>query len=355
MNRTLTEDSTASPTTNPPIGVVEQAVEWHVLMHSGETSAQDKYNFAQWHSQSDNAQAYRRLETIWNQFDDAEPTPAQQALKQTLTEPAPTLVDSTSAAKRTGRLLSVLILLCLTVASTLNLQTVPGDSLMAGYLFSGRLFADHKTHVGEQQMIVLSDQTRLYLNTFSAVNIEYSDDERRIHLLQGEIAIEVAKDSQRPLVVISQQGTSRALGTRFSVRDRGDVADVKVTESNVEVCAKAPPSQTPASACQQLRAGEQTQFGQHRVQTPQNISTAFISDWPQQQLIVDDQPLVTVLEELSRYHSGHIRIDRDSLAALRVSGVFPLNDIERSLQVLQASLPVSVTTYTSRLILVELE
>jgi transmembrane sensor len=333
---------------------VQQAADWHVLMHSGEADAEEEQAFKQWHAIENNAEAYQRLEAIWGRFDEVETGPARKALQQVLLNKTPT----GKASKKGRRSVAALASICLAVSIGLSLQTAPSDRLWAGYLLSGRLFSDYSTGVGEQRLIVLSDQTRLRLNTFSAVNIEYTGKQRTIHLLQGEIQLDVAKDAARPLVVVSEQGTARALGTQFIVRDRGAIIDVSVTESKVDVCTAKTESTEFAStqgenrACERLQAGERTQLSHQSVQPPQTINTSFISDWSQQQLIVDDQPLLDVLDELSRYRTGHIRIDRKALAQHKVSGVFPLNDIERSLQALAKSLPISVKAYTPLLTVV---
>lgn len=322
---------------------VQQAADWHVLMHSGEADSDDKKAFKQWHAIKDNAEAYRRLEAILGRFDEVETAPARKALQQVLLDKTP----ADKISKKGRRSVAALASICLAISIGLSFKTISRDSLLAGYLFSGRFFSDYRTDVGEQRTIVLSDQTRLRLNTFSAVNIEYTGKQRTIHLLQGEIQLDVAQDGARPLVVESAQGTARALGTQFIVRDRGAIIDVSVTESKVEVCtAIADLKRGENRSCEQLQAGEKTQLSNHQVQPPQIINTGFISDWSQQQLIVNDQPLLDVLDELSRYRTGHIRIDRKALVQHNVSGVFPLDDIERSLQALAKSLPISVKTYT---------
>ena len=339
-------------TVTPAALNVQQAADWHVLMHSGEADTDEQKAFKHWHAIEGNAEAYQRLDAIWGRFDALTTEPARKAVTQTLLDKTPT----NKASKRT-RSLTALAIVGLVVSLGLIVQAPSTDRLLTGYLLSGRLFSDYSTRVGEQRLIVLGDQTRLRLNTFSAVNIEYTGKQRTIHLLHGEIQLDVAKDSLRPLVVVSEQGTARALGTQFAVRDRGDVTDISVTESKVEVCTTDVPntetkSTDTISNCEQLQAGEKTQLSDKHVQPPQAINPGFTSDWSQQQLIVDDQPLLDVLDELSRYRSGYIRIDRKALAQHQVSGVFPLDDTARSLQALATSLPISVKTYTSLLVVV---
>lgn len=338
--------------------LVEQAAYWHAAMQSGEISAEDKNTFNVWHSIAENAEAYQRMAAMWGQVDSAElaAEPERNSVRQSTMQNsslqksilqkvlAEQKGDAGKTKRRvTGALASISLLV---IGMIFGLQRMQDENRIADYLLSGRLLSDYSTSVGEQQLITLSDQTHIYLNTFSAINVEYTENQRVIHLLQGEIHLEVAKDSARPLVVMSEQGSARALGTQFIVRDRGSITDVTVTESRVEVCV------VNATQCQQLEEGEKTEIGNDRVQRPQPVSTGLIHDWPQQLLIVDNQPLVDVLDELRRYRPGYMRVDRQALSQYIVSGVFPLDDISKSLQVLEGSLPIKVQTYTELLAVV---
>jgi len=307
---------------------IQQAAQWHLLMKSGEANAGHKKNFNDWYALADNATIYRRFETLWSSFDEVDSPSARHALQQA--------IKKAPSSRRTGLPATALALMIVSISC---LQIIPNDGVLSSYLLSGRLLSDHRTAVGEQRVIVLSDNSRLHLNTFSAVNIDYNDQQRRIHLLQGEIQLDVAKDTNRPLIVISKQGTARALGTQFSVREKEGVTDVTVTESTVEVCAHA-------AACQALKAGEKTWINDNQVGPTQKNNDGLFLDWSSHQLIVDDQPLLDVLDQLSRYHLGYIHIDRKALSQYRVSGAFTLNDIPQCWQILAMSLPIKITRYT---------
>ena len=50
--------------------------------------------------------------------------------------------------------------------------------------------ADYQTAVGEQRKLRLTDGTRLWLNTASAVDADYGPELRRLTLLTGELFME---------------------------------------------------------------------------------------------------------------------------------------------------------------------
>lgn len=323
---------------------LQQAAEWHVLIHSGEADDEDLRNFDAWKARPDHAKAYEELDAVWNQFDAAVSPPARQALQHALEDGEQ---PKTSRVKKAGAALCGVLALLVCATAILQSQRPPSTGVwLAQYLSPGYLLADHNTDVGEQQTIVLSDGTRIVLNTFSAIDVEYSRGQRQIHVLQGEIYLDVASDPNRPFTVVSEHGSATALGTRYSVYDRGDETDVIVTESRVRVCAS---SHTDSAQCEGLRAGQATSVSPNGVAAPRPANLGFKHDWTTNQLIVDNQPVLKVLDELSRYRWGMIHIDREALAGYRVSGVFPLDDPDRALAVLERSLPIEVSHYTSLL------
>lgn len=97
------------------------------------------------------------------------------------------------------------------------------------------LLADHATATGEQQQITLPDNTQLMLNSRTVVDIDFTAQQRRIHLHSGEVYICSGHnpDEQRPLLVITNEGSLRALGTAFVVQRQNDATRLEVTEAAV--------------------------------------------------------------------------------------------------------------------------
>ncbi len=63
--------------------------------------------------------------------------------------------------------------------------------------------------------------------------------------------------------------------------------------------------------------------------------------WRDGVLVAQDQPLGHFLRELSRYRPGVLRWD-ETLEALRITGSFRLDNTDRILTLLAASLPLDV-------------
>ena len=52
------------------------------------------------------------------------------------------------------------------------------------------LRADHHTSTGQRQRLVLADGSRVWLNTRSALDVDYRRQERRLIVLDGEILVQ---------------------------------------------------------------------------------------------------------------------------------------------------------------------
>ena len=65
-------------------------------------------------------------------------------------------------------------------------------------------------------------------------------------------------------------------------------------------------------------------------------------NWTRGIVQFEEAPLARVLAELARYRRGHLGY-ADDVAALRVTGTFPLHDSDRALRLLSEALPVHIS------------
>lgn len=240
-------------------------------------------------------------------------------------------------ARRIGAVLA--LALTLAVPTWLALRACPPAYLMA----------DLHAATGQWQTQTLPDGTQLTLNSATAVNLRFDASRRTLELVQGEILVDVAHDAQRPFVVETPQGRLQALGTRFVVRREPEATVLSMIASRVSVQA--------AQGGERVRvdAGQRVRITPQGVGALEAFDAASLSDaWRLHQLVVRDRPLAEVLDELNRHRPGRIQYDRDSLAALRVSAVLPLDDTDRALQLLLNSFPrLRVRTLTPYWVMVD--
>lgn len=209
-----------------------------------------------------------------------------------------------------------------------------------------RLQADEMTATGERRVVKLPDGSTLHLDTHSAVALDFTGDRRVVRLLSGEAAFTVAPDRSRPFTVETNGGSATALGTRFLVRRDGDNASVTVTEHSVRVSCP-----TPQGASAVVAEGQSVTYGIHGLGRTAPTNTADAMAWTEGVLVFKDAPLNQVVAEIGRYHRGYVRVLGDA-QALRVSGVFRIDDPVAALDQLQRSLDLSSTRLSDRLIFI---
>ncbi|MCB5189492.1 FecR family protein [Methylobacillus arboreus] len=198
--------------------------------------------------------------------------------------------------------------------------------------------ADRRTGVGEQRRLTLADGTSLLMNTDSALDVEFLDDERRITLHHGEILITTAKDP-RPMVVATSNGTVTPVGTRFSVRHENHAP------TRVMVAAGAVRLQARNSANSQLlTAGMQAEFTGQAIMQPAALNHNNMA-WASGMLVVERMPLSAFVAELNRYHRGRLDCAGDA-ADILVSGAYAVTDTRAVIGLLQETLPLRAQYFT---------
>lgn len=290
---------------------VAEAIEWLALQRSGTMGAADQQRFEHWlHASPDNGQAWQRL---------------QQRLGQAFST-APGLSREVLSRAGDGRRQLLR-----------GALSVTGLGLGAWWLHGQGLLSlgasDLQTGVAQRQPFTLADGSRVLLNARSRVDLAFDAQQRTLILREGALNIEVAADATRPLVVRTAFGEARALGTRFSVAldERG--AQVWVQSSRVQ-------ASVPGASALELRAGQGAWLDGRQVH-PLDPRQARAAAWEDGLLEVHDRALGEVVQALRPYRRGWLRITEDA-AALRVSGVFALDDSEQTLRTLQEVLPIRV-------------
>ena len=215
-----------------------------------------------------------------------------------------------------------------------------------------------QTMVGEERSFTLQDGSVVFLNTNSKVRVGWFSTERHIDLVRGEARFKVAKDANRPFTVATDTAAVRAVGTVFNVREDPASTQVAVLEGQVEVtAAPAPDILTPAQAPTEggsvpvpprpvarvrLAAGERAAVTNLGIQTNTGPAIESVMAWTERRLVFRDQPLIAVIGEFNRYRMQPLVLDDPELAAVKISGVFDLNDTESLIAYLGAYETVQV-------------
>lgn len=202
-----------------------------------------------------------------------------------------------------------------------------------------RWMADYSTATGERKRFTLADGSVLQLNTDSAVNVRFDSRQRLLLLERGEMLLNTAKDTARPLRVSSRDGLFEALGTRFVLRQDKRSTRLSITDGSVAIAPRVR-GQTTAIA----KAGQTYEINGDSALLAEH-SNMDSGAWVDGLIITRDMRLADFLAEIGRYRHGHLHCDA-SVADLRLSGVFRLDDTDQLLALLPQTLPVRVEKRT---------
>lgn len=196
------------------------------------------------------------------------------------------------------------------------------------------------TKTAERHVATLEDGTQVDLNARTALNIDFTRDERRVRLVSGEALFTVAKDAKRPFIVKTSMGSVRVTGTVFNVRTANtEQVEVTVLEGTVHV---RPLGDTARE--QSMTAGLQAVLNGHNVTVrtlPEGAALDAVA-WRQGQVVFDDTPLSEAIERFAAYHARAIVVD-SKVADLRLGGRYSLDDLNGFLESIESVLPVQVS------------
>jgi len=310
-----------TPMSSKPVSarVLDAAIAWQLSL-DGDASAVEREEFAKWHAaHEEHARAWRQLGMLDQRFSVAS-GPARTALLQ-----------SREGLRRRVRKLG---------RGVASVVLVAGLALFAGerYLPVDYWLADQRTATGEQRTLHLSDGTRINLNTHSALDVRFDEQQRRIVLQEGEVLIETGHNDSRPFIVETRDGRMRALGTRFLVKREDQGTRLGVLQSAVAARPQA------AQDEQVFKQGQQVLMRRAGLEPLPPLNPG-ADAWTRGMLVVDNARLGDLIKELGRYRRGYLGVAPE-VADLRITGSFPLQDTDLALNALLPTLPVTIERHT---------
>ncbi|MGY2046054.1 FecR domain-containing protein [Pseudomonas pergaminensis] len=301
--------------------LIDSATRWYVLLRSGQATAGDWQQYEQWRAADPRHDALcRQLETRLGVFQVPQAQGVSgQVLQQALEAPSSRRQVLQVALAGAGVAIGAALL-----AKPLGVPLT-------------ELTADIRTGTGERRTVTLDDGSELLLNAQSAADIQFDPQRRLVRLREGELLAKVASDRIRPFLIQTEQARLRAYGTRFLVREREGQGQVVALNGAVDIDGQN-------GERLQLAAGHEVHYdraGFGPVQASSSGATAWVDGFLQ----VRDRPLAEVIDALRPYHNGVLRLD-PSVAGLRVSGFYRLDNPQQILDTLARTLPIHITRRT---------
>lgn len=191
------------------------------------------------------------------------------------------------------------------------------------------VLTDYATSVGEIRQVRLDDGSVVHLGADSAIDTDYGDGYRRVHLVTGQAFFEVASDPQRPFVVRAGGLDVTVLGTAFDVQRTSRSYIVGVQHGAVAVRYQG----AHRTVERQLAPGEQLRIARGDGSVAlEPIAPGTVAAWRHGRLFVHERSVADVVETLQRYYHGRILVPDRALAERRVTGSYRLDDLDRALR-----------------------
>ncbi|MDO7899374.1 FecR family protein [Pseudomonas citrulli] len=302
--------------------ITDAAAHWCMRLHASDCTDAERQAFKQWHDADPlHAFEYEAMLDIWataDQLPRAEPAPL-----------APARPRPRSRWSRLAVAAAVLVIgLPLAAFTGWNLGWVPN----AYERFEAGATVRHVT---------LGDGSQVELNLGSELVFANYKHERRVTLEKGEAFFDVSHDRQHPFVVRAGQGQVRVTGTRFNVWMYQDQVRVTLVEGSVWVTS----NQAHGSTGSQLSPGMQASYkaGDHQPQVRDIDASDSSLAWRSGKLVLDNLSLSDALPLINRYLARPVMLADNSTGALRIGGIYNLNEVQNLVPSLPKVLPVYLT------------
>jgi len=212
----------------------------------------------------------------------------------------------------------------------------------------------YRTHTGERRMVTLVDGSQIQLDALTELRVDYSERARDLELISGQARFDVARDVERPFTVKVAGKKVVATGTAFNVDLLGGDLFVTLIEGKVAVLPKAAAAQrtSPVGSLSslstlklkvtpiELEAGQQLAILEDGATRIAAVSIQGVTAWQSGQIVVEDEPLASVVLRVNRYSERAINLLDQQIASLRISGVFNTGDVDGFVAIITQYLPV---------------
>ncbi|MBT2298621.1 FecR family protein [Pseudomonas fluorescens] len=302
--------------------ITDAAAHWCMRLHAVDCTDAERLAFKQWHDADPlHAFEYQAMLEIWAVADH---------LPRVEAPPSPTPVSRPrSSWSRWAVAAAVLVL-------GMPLAAYTGWSL--GWVANSYERFEADTSV---RHITLSDGSQIELNLGSELVFANYKHERRVTLKKGEAFFDVSHDTRHPFVVRAGQGQVRVTGTRFNVWLYQDQVRVTLVEGSVWVTSH----QALAGTGSQLSPGMQASYkaGDYQPQVRDVEDNDSSLAWRNGKLVLDNLALSDALPLINRYLERPVMLADNSTGALRIGGIYNLNEVKNLVPSLPKVLPVYLT------------
>ena len=160
---------------------------------------------------------------------------------------------------------------------------------------------------GKRSTLTLSDGSKLWLNSGSILEFpsQFSGDKREIHLVSGEMYIEVAHDQNKPFLVQTDDFQVRVYGTKFNISKYSVFPkSVVLVEGSVGLKASGIKEHF-------ITPNQQAILSDAGIFETETIDVAQLTSWKDGNLTFNKTPMNEVLQQIGRYYNLAFNFEND--------------------------------------------
>lgn len=238
----------------------------------------------------------------------------------------------------------------------LSVAAVLGLLLIGGYLVQwfavSTPYNEYTTGFGEQQEVILPDETRVTLNANSLLKFEkaWSESPAREVWLEGEAFFEVVKQPDAVdgrFIVHTRWLDVEALGTSFNVQARDEETQVVLNTGKVKLHPAHP---APGEPDLFLEPGDMATLRQDRLVKTQ-VNPQHYSSWQDNRLFFNNESIRDIARRLKNTYGYEVTVEKSEWLDLTFTGSCPADDISILLTALSESFHLKVSQTNKRILL----
>ncbi|MGB3127873.1 MAG: FecR family protein [Pseudomonas sp.] len=299
--------------------ITDAAAHWCMRLHASDCTPVERQAFEQWHDAHPlHAFEYAAMLEIWEVADHLPRS-----------EPMPAVVPFTPRSRlRTYAVAAAVCLVALPLAAFTGWE--------AGWLPSAYERVDATNGL---RQVTLSDGSQVELNLGTELVYSNYKNERRVTLKKGEAFFKVSHDREHPFIVYAGDGKVRVTGTQFNVWKYEDQVRVMLLEGSVQVSSDTLHPSVPLSPGMQASYHQGDATPEVRASNPNDNALA----WRTGKLVLDNLALADALPLINRYLNKPVMLADASTGAIRIGGIYNINEVNNLVPSLPKVLPVYLT------------
>jgi len=212
-----------------------------------------------------------------------------------------------------------------------------------------------KIPYGKKFQIILSDGTRVFLNSGSSLKYPVKflkNQDRQVYLLNGEAYFDVTKDSRHPFIVTSNNMNLRVLGTKFDIYSYPEDKTINTVLVNGSVSLYKKNEIFDTAKTTLLTPNHKASWNKTSSKISiQKVDTSIYTGWKEGKLIFKNISFYNILKKLERHYNVTIINNNKELEKQYFNAAFDLETIDQVLNSFNKSFPLKYTIKNNHIII----